>query len=320
MSFSSNVKNELAKIKTPESCCQKAELSALIKLTGTIQITGSNRIGIRLITENAAIARRIFTLLKINYGIQTQVLMSKNRQLKKKYSYTLLIGPENASNELLISLGILKGKNNIRINQRISKNIIEKECCKKAYLRGAFLGGGSISDPEKTYHLEIVTNDISYADDLTRLINSYGLNSKVVSRKNSFVVYLKEGENIVDFLNIIGAHNALLKIENIRIFKEMRNNVNRLVNCETANLSKTVNAAMRQINNIQFIKENIGLNKLPRNLREMAEFRLLHQDLSLAELGEAMNPPVGKSGVNHRLRRLDQIAEDLRIKLSFRQG
>lgn len=320
MSFSSNVKNELAKIKTPENCCQKAELSALIKLTGTIQITGSNRIGIRLITENAAIARRIFTLLKINYGIQTQVLMSKNRQLKKKYSYTLLIGPENASNELLISLGILKGKNNIRINQRISKNIIEKECCKKAYLRGAFLGGGSISDPEKTYHLEIVTNDISYADDLTRLINSYGLNSKVVSRKNSFVVYLKEGENIVDFLNIIGAHNALLKIENIRIFKEMRNNVNRLVNCETANLSKTVNAAMRQINNIQFIKENIGLNKLPRNLREMAEFRLLHQDLSLAELGEAMNPPVGKSGVNHRLRRLDQIAEDLRIKLSFRQG
>ncbi|MCK9216639.1 MAG: DNA-binding protein WhiA [Firmicutes bacterium] len=320
MSFSSNVKNELAKIKIIESCCQKAELSALIKLTGTIQITGSNRIGIRLITENAAIARRIFTLLKINYGIQTQVLMSKNRQLKKKYSYTLLIGSENASNDLLISLGILKGKSGIRINQRISKNIIEKECCKKAYLRGAFLGGGSISDPEKTYHLEIVTNDNSYADDLTRLINSYGLNAKVVSRKNSFVVYLKEGENIVDFLNIIGAHNALLKIENIRIFKEMRNNVNRLVNCETANLSKTVNAAMRQINNIQFIKENIGLNKLPRNLREMAEFRLLHQDLSLAELGEAMNPPVGKSGVNHRLRRLDQIAEDLRIKLSFKQG
>jgi len=303
-----------------ESCCQRAELSALIKLTGAIQITGNNRIGIRLTTENAAIARKIFTLLKINYGIQTQVLMSKNRQLKKKYSYTLLIGPENASYELLISLGILKMKDNLRINQRIPKSVIEKECCKKAYLRGAFLGGGSISDPEKTYHLEIVTNNNSYADDLRRLINSYGLNSKVVSRKNSFVVYLKEGENIVDFLNIIGAHNALLKIENIRIFKEMRNNVNRLVNCETANLSKTVNAAMRQINNIQFIKKNMGLNRLPKNLREMAEFRLLHQDLSLAELGEAMNPPVGKSGVNHRLRKLDQIAEDLRIKLTFRQG
>ena len=320
MSFSSNVKNELAKIKMTESCCQRAELSALIKLTGAIQITGNNRIGIRLTTENAAIARKIFTLLKINYGIQTQVLMSKNRQLKKKYSYTLLIGPENASYELLISLGILKMKDNLRINQRIPKSVIEKECCKKAYLRGAFLGGGSISDPEKTYHLEVVTNNNSYADDLRRLINSYGLNSKVVSRKNSFVVYLKEGENIVDFLNIIGAHNALLKIENIRIFKEMRNNVNRLVNCETANLSKTVNAAMRQINNIQFIKKNMGLNRLPKNLREMAEFRLLHQDLSLAELGEAMNPPVGKSGVNHRLRKLDQIAEDLRIKLTFRQG
>ncbi len=312
MSFSSTVKNEISKINTAESCCQKAELSALIKMTGTIQI--KNQIGIRLTTENAAIARRIFSLLKINYGIHTQVMMSKNRQLKKKYSYTLLIGPEHSSDKLLLSLGILNTKSGVMVNQRIPKKMIEKECCKKAYLRGVFLGGGSISDPEKTYHLEIVTGSKLYATDIMGLINSYGLNAKIVIRKNYYVVYLKEGENIVDFLNIIGAHNALLKLENIRIFKEMRNNVNRIVNCETANLSKTVNAAMRQIRNIQYIKENLGINKLPKNLRDMAELRLLHQDYSLAELGEMMNPPVGKSGVNHRLRRLDQIAEDLRSK------
>ncbi len=314
MSFSSNVKNEISKIKIEENCCQKAELSALIKMTGTIQITGGNQIGIRLNTENAAIARRIFTLLKTNYSIHTQVMMSKNRQFKRRYSYTLLIGPENSSEELLISLGILKERTGIRINQKIPKKIIEKDCCKKAYLRGAFLGGGSISDPEKTYHIEIVANNKSFAADIMDLINTYGLNAKIVNRKNSYVVYMKESENIVDFLNIIGAHNALLNIENIRIFKEMRNNVNRLVNCETANLSKTVNAAMRHINNIQYIKDNIGLKRLPKSLRDMAELRILHQDYSLTELGEVMNPPIGKSGVNHRLRRLDQIAENLRNK------
>lgn len=314
MSFSSNVKNEISKIKTEGNCCQKAELSALIKMTGTIQITGGNQIGIKLTTENAAIARRIFTLLKTNYSIHTKVMMSKNRQFKRRYSYTLLIGPENSSEELLISLGILKARTGIKINQKIPKKIIEKECCKKAYLRGTFLGGGSISDPEKTYHIEIVTNNKSFAVDIMDLINTYGLNAKIVNRKNSYVVYMKESENIVDFLNIIGAHNALLNIENIRIFKEMRNNVNRLVNCETANLSKTVNAAMRHINNIQYIKDNIGLRKLPKSLRDMAELRILHQDYSLTELGEVMNPPIGKSGVNHRLRRLDQIAEDLRNK------
>ncbi len=312
MTFSASVKNEIAKIKTDNLCCQKGELSALIKMTGTIQI--GNNIGIRLTTENAAIARRIFKLLKLNYGIHTKVVMTKNRQLKKKYSYTLLIGPEDSSDRLLLSLGILASKTGIKINQRIPKNIIKNACCKKAYLRGVFLGGGSISDPEKTYHLEIVTNNSTYAEEIKGLINSYGLNAKVVNRKNSYVVYLKEGENIVDFLNIIGAHNALFKLENIRIFKEMRNNVNRLVNCETANLSKTVNAAMRQIRNITYIKENIGLNKLPKNLRDIAELRLLHQSASLAELGEMMNPPVGKSGINHRLRKLDRIADDLRNK------
>ena len=172
--------------------------------------------------------------------------------------------------------------------------------------------GGSISNPEKTYHLEFVTHSEEYAVDLSKLINSYGLNSKVIQRKNSYIIYIKEGEQIVDLLNIIGAHSCLLELENIRIMKEMRNNVNRLVNCETANLSKTVNAAVRQVESIKLIQSQIGLQRLPKNLREIAELRLNYPDESLKELGEMLDPPVGKSGVNHRLRKIEKIAEELR--------
>lgn len=315
MSFSAKVKNEIAKISDEKSCCQVAELSALIKMNGTIQILGKNRIGIKLTTENAAIARRIFSLIKNNFDIQTRVAMTKNKQLKKNYSYTLFVDSDAASESILKKLSIMnETSGGYKINYRVPNGIIKKECCKKAYLRGIFLGGGSISDPEKTYHLELVTGSEIYAEDIKNLINSYELNSKIVSRKNSYVVYLKEGENIVDFLNIIGAHSALLDLENVRIYKEMRNNVNRIVNCETANLSKTVNAAMRQINNIEYLKENMGLNKLPKSLRDIAEVRLQNQDASLKELGEMVNPPVGKSGVNHRLRKLDEMAEKLKLR------
>ncbi|NLM42772.1 MAG: DNA-binding protein WhiA [Clostridiales bacterium] len=315
MSFSSKVKNEIAKLQDENPCCQIAELSALIKMNGTIRILGRNRIGIKLTTENAAIARNIFSLIKSNFDFNTKVAMTKNKQLKKNYSYTLLVDSNTASENILRKLLIVhETANGPRINNKIPSSIIKNVCCKRAYLRGVFLGGGSISDPEKTYHLEIVTNNESYAKDIKKLINSFGLNSKIVVRKNNYVVYLKEGENIVDFLNIIGAHSALLNLENVRIYKEMRNNVNRLVNCETANLSKTVNAAMRQVKNIEYIKEHMGLDKLPKSLRDIAEARLEHQDASLRELGEMMDPVVGKSGVNHRLRKLDELAESLRRK------
>ena len=313
MSFSFNVKNEISKIVESKECCSFAELSALIKMTGTILLGDNNGIGIRLSTENAAIARRMFILLKNLFNIQTKVMMRKNRQLKKNNTYTLMVDSKENPKAVLVNLQILdKGPNGYSINQRIPGDMIKKECCKRAYLRGVFLGGGSISHPERTYHLEIVANNKEYAEDIRDLINTYDLNAKIVLRKKSYVVYLKEGESLADFLKVIGAHNALLNFENVRIYKEMRNNVNRIVNCETANLSKTVNAAIRQINNIEYIKRKIGLNKLPKGLRDVAEVRLLHRDASLKELGELLNPPVGKSGVNHRLRKLERIAEDMR--------
>ncbi len=149
---------------------------------------------------------------------------------------------------------------------------------------------------------------------MCNLINEFGLNAKTIERKNNFVVYLKEGDQIVNLLNIIGAHSALLDLENIRIYKDMRNNINRIVNCETANLSKTINAAVRQIENIRYLESNYGLAKLSPSLREIAELRLKNPDASLRELGEMLEPPIGKSGVNHRLRKLDKIAEDLKNK------
>ncbi|MEA4845621.1 MAG: DNA-binding protein WhiA [Clostridiaceae bacterium] len=313
MTFSSITKNEISRIAVTNRCCQLALLSALIKMTGTVQIHGVNRIGLRLSTENASIARMLFSLLKNCFEINTRVVVRKNRHLKKNNNYTLYIDSDMGSHEILKMTGILQESDNgLRLYHKLPHYLIKKACCRKAYLRGVFLGGGSISDPEKTYHLELVTNNEDFAEDIKELMNYYQLGAKVVVRKGNYVVYIKEGEHIVKFLNIVGAHNALLNLENIRIYKEMRNNVNRIVNCETANLDKTLNAALRQINNIEYIRDTIGLDKLPEGLAEIAELRLEYRDATLKELGEMMSPPVGKSGINHRLRKLDQIAENLK--------
>lgn len=315
MSFSQIAKNEICRIPVENNHCEVAELSALIKTCGTISINSLHNMGFRISTENPAIARRVFSILKNCFGIQPQVMIKKNRQLKKNNVYITSVTHEDRAQQILIECGVLSSSGKgINIIYGIKHSLIKKECCKKAYIRGAFLGGGSVTNPEKTYHLEFVNHTKEHADDLSEIINSYGLGSKVIQRKSSFVVYLKEGENIVDLLNIIGAHNSLLNLENVRIYKEMRNNVNRLVNCETANLNKTVNASVRQMECINYIKDTVGLKKLPPSLRQIAEARINNPDLSLKELGELMDPPIGKSGVNHRLRKIEQFAEELHEK------
>ncbi|EPY2271881.1 DNA-binding protein WhiA [Clostridium sporogenes] len=312
MSFSLKVKNEVCKhieINKQEAI---AELSAIMKVSGTLLFT-NKQFNFKITTENAAIARLVFKILKQHFGIHTEIMIKKNNSLKKNNIYIILISEEEGVKSLLKEVGIIKETINVfSLDYNIPKNIIECDECKRAYIRGAFLGGGSISNPEKTYHLEFVTHNEDYAKDLSNLINSYNLNSKVIKRKNSYIIYLKEGEQIVDLLNIIGAHASLLELENVRIMKEMRNNVNRLVNCETANLSKTVNAAVRQVESIKFIEREIGLGRLPKNLRDVAELRIKYPDESLRELGKMLNPPVGKSGVNHRLRRIEKIADELK--------
>ncbi len=313
MSFSAKVKSEVCRIGELTRNEAKAELSAVMKVSGTLSLGGNKQLSFRVTTENPSIARRVFKLLKQYFNIHTKLLVKKSNSFKKNNIYMVVITEEMGVRSLLKEMGVLSSDEGIiSLDYGIPKEIMDDEECKKAYIRGTFLGGGSISNPEKTYHLEFVTHNSDYAEDFSRLINTYGLSSKVIQRKGSYIVYLKEGEQIVDLLNIIGAHSSLLELENVRIMKEMRNNVNRLVNCETANLSKTVNAAIRQVESIRLIQKEIGLQRLPKNLRDIAELRLTYPDESLKELGEFLNPPVGKSGVNHRLRKIEKIAEELR--------
>lgn len=312
MSFSWNVKNEISKNLIVEKDEAVAEISAIMKVSGTLSFGENRRLSFTISTENPSIARRVFSLLKDHFGIHSKLMAKKGTTLKKNNVYMVVITEEMRVRDLLKEVGVFEATDLLSLNYNIPGRIIKDDKCKRAYIRGAFLGGGSISNPEKTYHLEFVTHNNDYAVELSSLINTYSLSSKVIQRKNSYIIYLKEGEQIIDLLNIIGAYSSLLELENVRILKEMRNNVNRLVNCETANLSKTVNASVRQVESINLIVQEIGLQRLPKNLREIADLRLKHPDESLKELGEMLEPPVGKSGVNHRLRKIEKIAEELR--------
>lgn len=315
MSFSLIVKNELCRLENKNNCCINTELVSAIRINGLAAVLPNGDVNLRITTENAAYARRIYSQIKKTCGFYPEVIIRKSKKLKKHTIYILVITSDLACKKLLENTGMCiqykEDKKSVELAFH-NKEKLKKTCCKKAFLRGAFLAGGSVSDPEKTYHLEIADNSMSFAKDISKVLSMFKLNARIIRRKGSFVVYLKEGENIVDLFNIIGAHSALMKLENVRILKGMRNSVNRIVNCETANLEKTVNASIRQVENIKYIIDNIGLESLPDNLKEIAELRLEYSDASLIELGQMMTPTLGKSGVNHRLRKLDKIAEDFK--------
>lgn len=308
MSFASETKKELTNIELKD-CCGKAELSALIRMNGSLSFT-NRKLLVDIQTENAAIARRIYTLVKKNYNIQVELLVRKKMRLKKNNVYIVRIS--QGAKEILESLKILS--DGFVFTHDISQELVKKKCCKRSYLRGAFLAGGSVNNPEtSSYHLEIFSLYKEHNESLCNLMNTFDLKSKTLERKKGFITYLKEAEKITEFLNIIGAHGALLRFEDIRIVRDMRNSVNRLVNCETANLNKTIGAALRQVENIRFIKETVGLHVLPDKLREIAELRVAYQDITLKELGEMVSGGnISKSGINHRLRKIDEIAEKLR--------
>ncbi|MBY9078960.1 DNA-binding protein WhiA [Paenibacillus sp. HN-1] len=308
MSFAALTKKELTMIENGP-CCDKAEMSALIRMNGSVQLS-SKRIVLDISTENAAIARRIYSLLKKYYQVHTELLVRKKMRLKKNNVYIVRIPGrvEEILNDLkIVSQGFV-------FNDGIDESIVHKNCCKRAYLRGAFMAGGSVNNPEgSSYHLEIASMYEEHCKALVKLADDFHLNARCIERKKGFILYIKEGEKIIEFLNLIGAHQALFKFEDVRIMRDMRNSVNRIVNCETANLNKTISAAVRQIENIKFLEKEIGLEKLPDKLREVAEVRLAHPDINLKEVGEMLKGTVSKSGVNHRLRKIDELAEKLRV-------
>ncbi|WP_156288372.1 DNA-binding protein WhiA [Oceanobacillus salinisoli] len=308
MSFASEIKKELTALEV-DKCCEHAELAALIRMNGVISV---NRLqySLDVQTENAAIARRIYTLIKSNYDRPVELLVRKKMKLKKNNVYIVRL--KEKVRELLTDLGIIKDA--YTVVRTISDKYSSKSCCKRAYLRGAFLAGGSINNPEtSSYHLEIYNFYQEHNEALCELINSFGLHARTLERKKGYIVYIKEAEKITELLNIIGAHNALFKFEDVRIVRDMRNSVNRLVNCETANLNKTIGAAFRQIENIKLIENTVGLDKLPEKLQEIAKLRVQHQDVSLKELGELVSGgKISKSGVNHRLKKIDEFAEKIK--------
>ncbi len=315
MSFSSKVKEELSRHIGSARHCRIAEIASLINMCGKIKVNTINDISLKVTTENAAVARKYFTLLKKTFNINVEVLIRKSKQLKKNRVYMMYITNTDKVIKVLKATRLIQMSNHsVQVIHRIHPLIVQSICCKRAYIRGAFLGGGSLSDPEKTYHLEFVNQYEQHGNQLMQLINTFDMGAKIVIRKKYFVIYLKEGSQIVDLLNIMEAHIALMDLENIRILKEMRNNVNRMVNCETANLKKTVSAAVRQLEDIKLINQLVGLESLPELLEEIARLRLTFTSASLKELGSMLDPAIGKSGVNHRLRKLSQIAQKLRDK------
>ncbi|MDQ0062115.1 DNA-binding protein WhiA [Paenibacillus harenae] len=307
MSFAAQTKKELTLIEA-DSCCERAELSALLRMNGSVSVS-SRKVVLDISTENAAIARRIYSLLKKHYDMHIELLVRKKMRLKKNNVYIVRI--PSGVQEILSELGIVS--EGFMFNNGIDKEIIRKPCCKRSYLRGAFLAGGSVNNPEgSSYHLEIATLYEEHCTALVELANKFDLNARCIERKKGFILYIKEGEKIIELLNIIGAHQALFKFEDVRIMRDMRNSVNRIVNCETANLNKTIGAAVRQIDNIKLLQKEIGLDSLPEKLKEVAEIRLQHPDMNLTEVGEMLRGKVSKSGVNHRLRKIDELAEKIR--------
>jgi len=308
MSFASETKKELTQIEADNNCL-KAEVAALIRMNGTLSFTNRS-LSLDVQTENAAIARRLYTIVKKLYPYNVELLVRKKMRLKKNNVYICRI--REGARELLADLDILS--EDFQLNHSISSSLLSNRSQKRAYLRGAFLAGGSVNNPETSaYHLEIYSLYKEHGEALSDLMNTFNLNAKTIERKKGFVTYLKEAEKISDFLGIVGAVQAMLKFEDVRILRDMRNSVNRIVNCETANLNKTIGAAIRQVENIRLIDNTIGLDQLPEKLREIARLRVEYQDVTLKELGEMVSAgTVSKSGVNHRLRKIDEIADALR--------
>jgi DNA-binding protein WhiA len=314
LSFSSKVKSELLHHFGEARHCNIAEIAAIINCCGDIS-EKNEKFCVKIHTENVAVARKYFTLLKNTFNIECEMLVKRNNVLKKNrvYIFELEDNEEERAKKVLMATGILRLENGEYIvSHTVSPVVISSTCCKRAFIRGAFLASGSVSDPEKNYHVEFVCNHEQCGEQLKGIINYFGMDSKMIKRKEQYVVYIKEGEQIADLLNVMEAHVSLMDMENVRILKDMRNNVNRKVNCETANLKKTIAASVKHMEDIVFIRDNYGLEYLPKTLEEMAEVRLKYPDASLKELGEMMDPKVGKSGVNHRLRKISIIAEGLR--------
>ena len=313
MSFSGEVKEELSRQYPAARHCQIAEVAAMLCLNGRVARNEAGEFSIIFSTENESVAKKYFTLLRKTFKIDTEIFSGNSQGPKRGNTYSVSVSDHEKMMQILKATKMLSPElERTGSFPLASELILQQNCCRRAYLRGAFLTSGSISDPEKFYHFELVCSDQKQAGQLKELIRGFSVDAKVVERKKYYVVYVKEGAQIVELLGLMGAGISLMKLENVRILKEMRNSVNRKVNCETANINKTVHAALKQMEDISYIRDMRGLSSLPEGLEEIARLRLEFPEATLKELGMMLKPPVGKSGVNHRLRKISEIADGLK--------
>ena len=303
MSFTTDVKEEVLLLENKE----KSELSAMIKLAGSLGIS-SKGLTLSVVTENAKVARHIYELILHFYGVRSEVRHHQKTNLRKNRVYTVYL--EEGVESMLADLQLADSF--FGIETGISPLILAEEEASRAYLRGSFLVSGSIRNPESgKYQLEITSVYSDHAHDLSELMQRFLLPAKTIERKKGAVTYLQRAEDIMDFLIVIGAMEAMADFERIKLLRETRNDLNRANNAETANIARTVNASMKTINNIIKIMDTVGLDCLPLDLQEVANLRVQHPDYSITQLGEILSKPLTKSGVNHRLRKINKIAEEI---------
>lgn len=306
MSFSTEVRTELARIIPEKDCCRRAELSALLIGRGELLPREAGR-ELRFSADNPIIVRKVYRLLRQLYAWQPTVGQQTERRFNRSRTYSLVCPLEPAREALLSELVLLNNQDEIK--RQLNAKLLSRQCCRRALVRGLYLCHGFVSRPEGNYHLELIVDDGRMAADIQKILLGMGIAMRRSERKGQLLLYLKDGEQIVDFLRVVEASNALLEFENVRILKSMRNQVNRQVNCENANMDKTINAAVRQVDIIKRLLELKGAPWLPPQLREVALLRLEHPHATLKELGLLMDPPLSKGGVAYRMRRLEAIAE-----------
>ena len=294
-----------------KKCDQLAEIAGFLRVSGSLRLTGRGKFTIVIATDNPAIARHYKRLIREYFQIDAKLEVGGAEALKKGHTYMLTISPEDRSESILRETGILlvREGNNF-ISDGIYEELIRKKCCKRAYMRGMFMGTGTISDPEKSYHLEFVCESRTLANDLKKMINSFvDLSVKVVQRRNRWVVYMKNSQYISDMLALMGAHAQMLAFENVRVQKSVYNQTTRIMNCDNANTDRTLDASEKQIRAIRILEETGQLSVLTDKLRELARLRVENPEASLTQLGEMMEPKLGKSGVTNRMKRILSMAE-----------
>ena len=308
MSFSFDIKQELSEKENGARHCDIAELAAIINGCGEFVFIGEN-VGIKVQSENYHACEQCGRLIKKLFNFSAEVCVLAHHTQRRHY--ILYVGDFESAKKILSATGVCSNTRDGPL-KTVSPLVVSGSCCKRAYIRGAFLTTGTISNPEKTYHAEFINSQKPVSVALLNIINSFSLNAKLLQRKENYAVYLKDSEQITDLLNIMQAHRALLELANVRVFKDVRNDVNRKVNFETANMNKTISAAVKQLEDINYINETEGLSFLSEQLRDAAELRLKYPDASLKEIGAMLEEPVSKSGINHRFRKISEIAEYIR--------